>query len=128
MLKYLNNTPALYERQLNVKVKAIRDAKSGEYISTEMYVFLERNGIKVEKTHTDASHENGLAERYNRTLADASRTMLAQSRLNASLVGEEFKSASYVKKSHYTFDYQEYSIDRAYRKISGSGDVQTVGK
>ncbi|KIM21895.1 hypothetical protein M408DRAFT_32434, partial [Serendipita vermifera MAFF 305830] len=73
------------ENQLDVKIKALRDDKGGEYMSAEFNRFCEDHGIAREHTIRDTPQQNGVAERFNRTLAEGITTMLAQAKLPKSM-------------------------------------------
>ena len=66
------------------KVKALRDDKGGEYISREFEAFLAAEGIACQHTVRNEPHQNGVAERANRTLAEGITAMLTEAHLPAS--------------------------------------------
>ena len=67
------------------RVKTLRSDGGGEYINHEMVEFCRNKGIRLQTTHAHSPFENGVAERYNRTLLDMTRCLLVQSGL-----GKEF--------------------------------------
>ena len=75
---------AYAENQLGVKVKATRDDKGGEYMSKEWDQFCAAAGIHRQHTIRDEPHQNDVAERANRTLAEGITTMLNEAHLPAS--------------------------------------------
>ena len=72
---------ALAENQLNTRIKALRDDKGGEYMSTEWEAFCTAHGIARQHTVRSEPHQNGVAERANRTLHEAVISMLSESHL-----------------------------------------------
>ena len=72
---------ALAENQLNAKIKALRDDKGGEYMSTEWETFCTVNGIARQHTVRSEPHQNGVAEHANRTLHEAVISMLSEAHL-----------------------------------------------
>ncbi|GKF71222.1 putative ribonuclease H-like domain-containing protein, partial [Tanacetum coccineum] len=62
------------------RVKVIRCDNGTEFKNKEMNQFYERKGIKREFSVARTPQQNGVAERKNRTLIEAARTMLADSR------------------------------------------------
>ena len=72
---------AQVERSTGEKVKILRSDNGGEYTSNEFTSFLTEQGIKHEKTIPHTPEQNGVAERFNRTLMEGVRTMLADSKL-----------------------------------------------
>ncbi|KAL5532213.1 hypothetical protein ACEPAF_5777 [Sanghuangporus sanghuang] len=75
---------AYAENQLGVKIKATRDDKGGEYVSKEWDQFCITAGIHRQHTIRDKPHQNGVAERANRTLAEGITTMLNEAHLPSS--------------------------------------------
>ena len=78
---------ALVENLFECKVKALRDDKGGEYISREFEAFLAAEGIARQHTVRNEPHQNGVAERANRTLAEGITAMLTEAHLPASYWG-----------------------------------------
>jgi hypothetical protein len=72
------------ENQTGCKIKRLRDDKGGEYMSTEFNNFLADAGILREHTIRNEPHQNGVAERANRTLAEGITAALVESHLPAS--------------------------------------------
>ncbi|GJS65931.1 putative ribonuclease H-like domain-containing protein [Tanacetum coccineum] len=65
------------ENQINHKVKIIRCDNGTEFKNSEMNQFCEMKGIKREFSVARTLKQNRVAERKNRTLIEAARTMLA---------------------------------------------------
>ncbi|GJY01991.1 putative ribonuclease H-like domain-containing protein, partial [Tanacetum coccineum] len=64
------------ENQLDYKVKVIRSDNGTEFKNSVMNQFCEMKGIKREFSVARTPQQNGVAERKNRTVIEASRTML----------------------------------------------------
>ncbi|GJV92632.1 putative ribonuclease H-like domain-containing protein [Tanacetum coccineum] len=69
------------ENQINHRVKIIRCDNETEFKNKEMNQFCEMKGIKREFIVARTPQQNGVAERKNKTLIKAARTMLADSKL-----------------------------------------------
>ncbi|GJW62925.1 putative ribonuclease H-like domain-containing protein [Tanacetum coccineum] len=69
------------ENQLNHRVKIIRSDNGTEFKNRDMLEFYGNKGIKQEYSNARTPQQNGVAERMNRTLIEAARTMLADSLL-----------------------------------------------
>ncbi|GJR72143.1 putative ribonuclease H-like domain-containing protein [Tanacetum coccineum] len=69
------------ENQLDYKVKVIRSDNGTEFKNSVMNQFCEMKGIKREFSVARTPQQNGVAERRNRTLIEAARTMLVDSKL-----------------------------------------------
>ncbi|GJW77585.1 putative ribonuclease H-like domain-containing protein [Tanacetum coccineum] len=64
------------ENQLNQKVKTIRSDNGTEFKNRDVIEFCGLKGIKREYSNARTPQQNGVAERKNRTLIEAARTML----------------------------------------------------
>ncbi|GJS86214.1 ribonuclease H-like domain-containing protein [Tanacetum coccineum] len=85
------------ENQLNYKVKIIRCDNGTEFKNYEMNQFYGIKGIKREFSNARTPQQNGVAERKNRTLIEATRTMLADSLLPIPFWAEAVNNACYVQ-------------------------------
>ena len=85
------------EKEQGKEVKIIRCDGGSEYITTKLINYLRDRGIKLQETHRDAPYENGMAERYNRTLLEATRTNLIQSNMPERFWAESMDTVNYVK-------------------------------
>ncbi|GFY02293.1 copia protein [Trichonephila clavipes] len=72
------------ERQLDLKVKAVRTDFGGEFIASILSDFFVERGIKQEKTNIYTPQQNGASERLNRTVINGARTVLSESGLDKS--------------------------------------------
>ncbi|GJT13827.1 retrovirus-related pol polyprotein from transposon TNT 1-94 [Tanacetum coccineum] len=79
------------ENQLNQKVKIIRSDNGTEFKNRGMLEFCGEKGIKQEFSNARTPQQNGVAERMNRTLIEAARTMLADSLLPTTFWAEAVK-------------------------------------
>ncbi|GJV75491.1 retrovirus-related pol polyprotein from transposon TNT 1-94 [Tanacetum coccineum] len=68
-----------------------------EFKNSEMNQFCEMKGIKREFSVARTPQQNGVAERKNRTLIEAARTMLADSLLPTTFWAEAINTACYVQ-------------------------------
>ncbi|GJY16339.1 putative ribonuclease H-like domain-containing protein [Tanacetum coccineum] len=67
------------ENQLNQKVKTIKCDNGTEFKNKDVIEFYGSKGIKREYSNARTPQQNGVAERKNKTLIEAARTMLAYS-------------------------------------------------
>ncbi|GJR09483.1 putative ribonuclease H-like domain-containing protein [Tanacetum coccineum] len=84
------------ENQLNQKVKTIRCDNGTEFKNKDVIEFCGSKGIKREYSNARTPQQNGVAERKNRTLIEAARTMLADSFLPNTFWAEAVSTACYV--------------------------------
>ncbi|GJZ94817.1 putative ribonuclease H-like domain-containing protein [Tanacetum coccineum] len=85
------------ENLIDQRVKVIRCDNRTEFKNKEMNQFCERKGIKREFSIARTPQQNGVAERKNRTLIEAARTMLADSKLPTTFWAEAVNTACYVQ-------------------------------
>ena len=68
---------AQVERSTGRKLKTLRTDNGGEYVSADFEKCLKKEGVRHELTVPKTPEKNGVAERMNRTLVEAVRSMLA---------------------------------------------------
>nr|GEZ95937.1 hypothetical protein [Tanacetum cinerariifolium]GFA08467.1 hypothetical protein [Tanacetum cinerariifolium] len=91
----LRNFITEIENLKELKVKIIRCDNRGEFRNKEMNDFCSRKGIKREFSNAKTPQQNGVAERRNRTLIEAARTMLADAKLHVTFWAEAVNTACY---------------------------------
>ncbi|GJX48430.1 putative ribonuclease H-like domain-containing protein [Tanacetum coccineum] len=84
------------ENKLRRKVKTIRCDHRTEFKNKLMNEFCAKKGIQREYSIARTPQQNGVAERKNRTLIEAARTMLADSLLPIQFWAEAVHTACYV--------------------------------
>lgn len=84
------------ERFLESKVKAIRTDNGREFINENFDSFCNRLGIKHELTNVYTPEQNGVAERFNQTVVNCTRTILHASGLNQSFWPEAMLYFTYT--------------------------------
>nr|GEZ23511.1 putative ribonuclease H-like domain-containing protein [Tanacetum cinerariifolium] len=84
------------ENLKDIKLKIIRCDNGGEFRNKEMNDFCSHKGIKREFSNARTPQQNGVAERRNRTLIEAARTMLADAKLLVTFWAEAVNTACYV--------------------------------
>ena len=85
------------ETQTGLKLKTLRSDNGGEYWSADMTRFLEKEGIVHQSTVPKTPEQNGVAERYNRTLVEMARCMLHGAKLKSGFWGEALMTANYLR-------------------------------
>uniref|UniRef100_A0A6V7M0T8 Integrase catalytic domain-containing protein n=1 Tax=Bracon brevicornis TaxID=1563983 RepID=A0A6V7M0T8_9HYME len=83
--------------QYGEKPKCFRSDRGGEFMSHDLMQFLAKQGVKVQRTAPYTPEQNGVAERKNRTLVEATRTMLIDAGLADQYWGEAVMTAGYVQ-------------------------------
>lgn len=84
------------ERFLNTKILAIRTDNGMEFINRQFSDYLEKQGIKAERTNTYTPEQNGVAERFNLTAVDAVKALLESSKLPKMFWEEALACFTYV--------------------------------
>ncbi|CAI7799807.1 unnamed protein product [Closterium sp. NIES-53] len=69
------------QRESGHKVKMIRTDNGGEFIGTDFEAVLKKKGIQHQLTTPYNPQQNGVAERFNRTLQEGARTLLGRAGL-----------------------------------------------
>ncbi|GJW58402.1 putative ribonuclease H-like domain-containing protein [Tanacetum coccineum] len=85
------------ENIVDKKVKIIRCDNGTEFKNRVMSEFCEKKDIKKEFSIARTPQQNGVAKRRNRTLIEAARTMLADSKLPTTFWAEAVNTACYVQ-------------------------------
>ncbi|GJR15133.1 putative ribonuclease H-like domain-containing protein [Tanacetum coccineum] len=95
--EYGKQTKTSYISQLIRTIKIIRCDKGTEFKNRVMGEFYEEKGIKKEFSTARTPQQNGVAKRRNRTLIEAARTMLADSKLPTTFWAEAVNTACYMQ-------------------------------
>nr|GEX00372.1 putative ribonuclease H-like domain-containing protein [Tanacetum cinerariifolium] len=86
----------LVENKLNKMVKATRCDNGTKFKNAHMIDLYGSKGIKREYSNPRTPQQNGVAERRNKTLIEAARTMLADSKLPTMFWTEAVRTVCYV--------------------------------
>lgn len=95
------------ERFLDTKLKSIRTDNGSEFLNRHFQKFCSDTGVKHELTNTYTPEQNGVAERFNRTLMDGVRTVLSESGLSESFWPE---AALYYTYTHNRVCHAKQSL------------------
>nr|GEW17287.1 hypothetical protein [Tanacetum cinerariifolium] len=93
----LKTFPTGLENQLSLKVKVIRSDNGTEFKNSDLNQFCGLKGIKKEFNVPRTPQQNGIAERKNKTLIEAARTILVDSLLPILFWVEAVNTACYVQ-------------------------------
>ena len=88
---------ALVENQTGKKIKALRSDNGGEYVSNDFKDFCAQEGIRREWTVPYNPQQNEVAERKNRSIVGAARSMLHDQSLPFFLWAEACSTAVYLQ-------------------------------
>ncbi|KAL8124233.1 hypothetical protein AgCh_012028 [Apium graveolens] len=87
------------EKGLTYKVKIIRNDNGTEFKNSSMEEFCKLKGIKQEFSAPGTPQQNGVVERNNRTLMEAARTMLEESKLPIYFWAKAVQTACFTKNA-----------------------------
>ncbi|GJZ21952.1 putative ribonuclease H-like domain-containing protein [Tanacetum coccineum] len=120
------------ENQLNQKVKTIRCDNGTEFKNKNFIEFCGSKRIKREYSNARTPQQNGVAERKNRTLIKAARTMLADSFLPNTFWAEAVSTSCYVlnklklSKKEFAQETKDLLLQAGAAKASSTNIVNTV--
>ena len=83
--------------QTGRSIKKVRSDNGGEYSSVAMKEFCKKKGIQHQYTTSYTPEQNGVAERFNRTIAENMRAMLYHAKLPKKFWAEAINTAVYLK-------------------------------
>ena len=90
----------MYERwvsaKFNVKMACLRSDMGGEYLSSKQKQYCKDKGIVIETTVGYSPKSNRVAERFNRTVVEKARSMIADSQMSKEMWGEAILAATYL--------------------------------
>nr|GEV98005.1 putative ribonuclease H-like domain-containing protein [Tanacetum cinerariifolium] len=90
---FLRNFITEIENLKDLKVKIIRCDNGREFKNKEMNEFCTKKGIRREFSNARTPQQSGVAERRNKTLIEAARTMLADAKLSVTFWPEAVNTA-----------------------------------
>lgn len=88
-------------------IGTLRSDGGGEYMSLEFESYLSSRGIQHQVTARHSPQQNGVAERYNRTVCEAARALIVQSDLPKTFWAEAISTAVYVRNRVPTRAFQQ---------------------
>jgi hypothetical protein len=92
-VRYANNLFAME----NYRVSTLRSDNGGEYNSGELACFCEENGIIHQYTVPYTPEQNGVAERYIRTVVSSAISMLSQANLDKMFWAEAVAFSTHIR-------------------------------
>nr|GEW91525.1 putative ribonuclease H-like domain-containing protein [Tanacetum cinerariifolium] len=117
-VNFKNINKLVKENQFNHKVKAIRCDNGTEFKNANLIELCGSKGIRRDYSNARTPQQNRVAERKNRTLIEAARTMLADSFLPTIFWTEAVATACYVlnrvlvTKPHHKTPYELLTGDK----------------
>ena len=87
----------MVENGTDRRMKVLRTDNGGEFVSKSFKDYLQEQGIEHQTTVPRSPQQNGLAERFNRTIIEMTRSMIHGAGLPKYLWGEAIQTANYLK-------------------------------
>lgn len=84
------------ENQFNSKIKTIRSDNGKEYVNKEVAKYFEGKGIVHQTSCPYTPPQNGVAERYNKTILDKARCLIINAKAPKHLWAEAVHKATYI--------------------------------
>jgi transposase InsO family protein len=85
------------EKTIERDIKSLRSDGGGEFMSNEFSQWLTAEGITRQISAPRSQQQNGVSERYNRTVVECARTMLEAAKLDGSYWGDAIVAANYIR-------------------------------
>jgi transposase InsO family protein len=119
VFNHLKNFAAQIKTETGHSIATFRSDNGGEYTSKELESWLKSEGIRHETSVPKTPEQNGVAERYNRTIMESMRSMLHSAKLDAALWAEATSCAVYLQKSRPLFGHGKHdTVSRlAWKKV-----------
>jgi hypothetical protein len=102
-LKQKSDVPEFFKEYVNILrsetgnlIHTLRSDNGGEFMSLSFKIWLSEKGIRFESSAPHTPEQNGVAERVNRTIVEAGRSLLHAKHLPLELWGEAIACATYT--------------------------------
>lgn len=94
--QHFQDYKAKVENQLNRKIKIFRSDNGKEFCNRIYDDYLRKNGILHQKSNPYTPEQNGLAERFNRTIVEKAKCLLFDAKLGKEFWAEASNTAVYL--------------------------------
>ena len=85
------------QRVERLDIKSLRSDNGGEYTSKEFDTFCKNRGIHRQFSNPYTPEQNGVSERFNRTMIESARSMLYHAKLPLEFWAEAVNTAVYIR-------------------------------
>lgn len=96
VIKKFKQYEAQVTAKFGMKISRFRCDNGGEYVSHEFKNFCKEKGILIEYNIPRNPEQNGVSERFNRTLLNMVRCLLLDSNMDKTFWGEAARTATYI--------------------------------
>lgn len=121
---FVTQVENLYQARIGI----IRSDRGGEYTSDRFSELLKAKGIFRQLTTARTPEQNGVAERKNRTLIEAVRSMAAEAHIPAFLWEELFRTATYLQNRTTTRSLSKSTpYEKLHKEKPDVTDLRVIG-
>ena len=121
-LECFKNYKKMVEKEVEQPIKCLRTDRGGEFTSLDFKAFCQEEGIKRQLTTAYTPHQNGVAERKNRTVMNMARCMLAAKKMPKSFWTEAVNWTFYLLNRCPTFAVKNITPQEAWSGVKPSVD------
>ena len=108
--------------------RTLQTDNGGEYLSKEFDYYLQSRGIHHELSAPYSPAQNGVAERFNRTLMESARAMMIQAGLSEHYWAEAIATAGYLRNRVPTRSLKKITpYERWYGRKPGLSHIKVFG-
>ena len=86
----------MVQTQFNTSIKIVRLDNGGEYMSSDLGMYFQEQGIIHQTTCVDTLQQNGVVERKNRHLLEVTRSLMLDTHVPKSYWGDALLTATYL--------------------------------
>ncbi|KAJ9547479.1 hypothetical protein OSB04_020022 [Centaurea solstitialis] len=115
------NYKAYVEKEIGAHITCLRTDRGGEFTSNEFREFCQTQGINRQLTTAFTPQQNGVAERKNRTIMNAVRSMLSEKKVPRTFWPEAVKWCVHIQNRSPTAAIEKKTPEEAW-----SGEKPTV--
>nr|GEU45590.1 retrovirus-related Pol polyprotein from transposon TNT 1-94 [Tanacetum cinerariifolium] len=94
----------LVQRGLHAHVRIVRTDKGMEFLNKTLYAYFAAEGINHQTSVARTPEQNGIVERWNRTLVEAARTMLSVAKVPLFFWAEAIATACFTQNHYVSSD------------------------
>ena len=117
----------LVENQTGRNIKTLRTDNGTEYMNRVFEKSLRNWGIKHETSCTHSPAQNGMSERFNRTINDIARSLLMESGLSEPFWGEAVNTAVYIKNRSASKSLDKTPYEMFFKRVPSVAHFRTFG-
>jgi hypothetical protein len=127
VIKHVKNYVERVKTQFGKVIKVFRTDRGGEYLNKDLQEYLKSKGIQFQCTVGYSPQQNGVAERKNRTLMEATRTVIEDSGLSMKYWAEAISTVNFVNNRLVTEKRKESPFEIIFKRKSDLNELHRFG-